>query len=46
MLLLNEMSKLVNVRDSKQLGHKVVAKISRSNLHCLTSFPKLLYIIC
>lgn len=42
-LLTDEMCKLVNVGDSKQLGHQVVAEMSRSHFHCLTRFPQLVY---
>lgn len=44
-LLPQEMSILINIRHSKQLGHQMVAKVSRSNLHFLTSFPKLFNVL-
>ena len=37
------MSILVNVGDSKELRHKVIPEVTRSYLHRLTPFPKLLY---
>lgn len=41
-LLLDQISILVNVWNSQQLGHKMVPKVSRGNLNRLSSFPKLL----
>lgn len=41
-LFLDEISILMNIRDSKQLWHNMVPEVSRSNFHGLTSFTELL----
>ena len=41
-LLTHEYDKLVDVRDSEHLGHKMVAEVPRRHLHRLPRFPQLI----
>lgn len=39
------MSEFVDIRQGKHLGHQVVAKVSWRNLHRLSGFSKVVYIL-